>query len=112
VAGTVVRASFTGLTDASGYHYVNKSRAGWRYAFVAMQTDGTRIYGEVKSDKEGIAELTVPASCSHLFFVVMGAPTVHWSHPWDRGHSAPFSQNNEQWPYRVQFENTKPLLLN
>ncbi len=109
-AGTVVKANFTGLTDAEGYHYVRKQYAGWRYAFVALQSDGTRTYGEVKADKEGTAELAVPTGCTNLFFVVMGAPTQHWQHPWDRNRDASsWSQNNEQWPYRVQFENTKPL---
>ena len=109
-AGTVVKANFVGLTDAKGYRYVNKARAGWRYAFVAYSSDGTRTYGEVKADKEGTAELTIPTGCTRLFFVVMGAPTVHWQHPWDRSKDASsWTQNNEQWPYQVQFENTKPL---
>ena len=108
-AGTTVKAHFQGLTNASGYHYVYPQRAGWRYAFVALQKDGTRTYGEVMADKEGTAQLTVPANCSNLFFVVMGAPTQHWPHPWTSGKaSSDWSQNNEQWPYQVQFENTKP----
>ena len=108
-AGTVVKAQFTGLTDAEGYHYVYPERAGWRYAFVAMQADGTRTYGTVQAAKEGTAELTIPANCTRLFFVVMGAPTEHWAHPWTSGKaSSDWAQNNEQWPYRVQFVNTKP----
>ena len=108
-AGTVVKAHFTGLTDAEGYHYVYKQYAGWRYAFVALSSDGTRTYGEVKADKEGIAELTIPTGCTRLFFVVMGAPTQHWCHPWTSGTaSSNWPQNDEQWPYQVQFENTKP----
>ena len=54
-AGSVVKANFKGLTDAQGYRYVNKARAGWRYAFVAYSSDGTRTYGEVKADMEGRA---------------------------------------------------------
>jgi hypothetical protein len=108
-AGTTVKAHFTGLTDATGYHYVYKERAGWRYAFVAMQQDGTRIYGDIQRDKEGEASLTVPQNCTYLFFVVMGAPTQHWPHPWTSGKaSSDWPQNNEQWPYKVQFEQTKP----
>ena len=108
--GTVVKANFKGLPDATGYHYVNKTRAGWRYAFVAYSSDGTRTYGEIKADKEGTAELTIPEKCTRLFFVVMGAPTQHWAHPWTSGKSSSeWAQNNEQWPYEVQFENTKPL---
>ena len=108
--GGTVKANFKGLLDATGYHYVNTDKAGWRYAFVALQEDGTRLYGEVKASQEGTAELTVPAGCTNLFFVVMGAPTQHWAHPWTSGKaSSDWSQNNEQWPYEVQFENTKPL---
>ena len=112
-AGTVVKATFKGLTDAEGYHYVYPARAGWRYAFVALMSDDTRIYGEVKADKEGTAELSIPSdhgTCKNLFFVVMGAPTQHWSHPWTSGKaSSEWSQNNEQWPYQVTFENTNPI---
>ena len=109
-AGTVVKAHFTGLTDAPGYRYVYPARAGWRYAFVALSSDGTRTYGEVKADQQGTAELTIPESCTRLFFVVMGAPTTHWQHPWDRNRDASsWKQNNEQWPYRVQFDETRPM---
>lgn len=105
-AGTVVRANFTGLTDAPGYRHIYTARAGWRYAFVALQSNGTRLYGEVKADQEGTAELTVPTGCTNLFFVVMGAPTQYWRHPWDDNPA-----NDEQWPYQVQFENTKPISI-
>ena len=112
-AGTVVKATFKGLTDAAGYHYVYAARAGWRYAFVALMNDDTRVYGEVQADKEGTAELTIPTGhgvCKNLFFVVMGAPTQHWCHPWTSGKaSSEWSQNNEQWPYQVSFENTNPI---
>ena len=111
-AGTEVKAEFKGLTDAEGFHYVYPERAGWRYAFVALQKDGIRTYGEVKSDKEGTASIVVPTDCTNLFFVVMGAPTQHWPHPWDRNYDAShWTQNNEQWPYQVQFVNAKPVKI-
>jgi hypothetical protein len=79
---------------------------------VALQANGTRTYGEVKADKEGTAELTVPQNCTNLFFVVMGAPTSHWCHPWTSGKSSKeWSMNEEQWPYQIQFEETKPLSI-
>lgn len=109
-AGNTVKAHFTGLINAEGYKYVHPERAGWRYAFVAYTRTGERVYGEVQSAREGTAELVVPEKCSRLFFVVMGAPTQHWQHPWDRNYSADhWSQNGEQWPFRVQFENTNLL---
>lgn len=105
-AGTVVKAHFKGIAGADGYNSVYPERAGWRYAFVAMTNGGERVYGEVGRDKEGMAQLTVPANCQRIFFVVMGAPTRHWHHPWDRNHPDPYPQNNEQWPYQVRFEGT------
>ena len=109
-ADTEAKAHFTGLTDAAGYKYVYPARAGWRYAFVAYTTSGQRVYGDVQRDRDGTASITIPAKCSRLFFVVMGAPTQHWQHPWDRNYSADhWAQNGEQWPFRVQFENTNLL---
>ena len=103
-AGTEVKAQFKGLAGESGWRSINVSRAGWRYAFVALSSDGTRTYGEVQRDKEGTATLTIPANCTNLFFVVMGAPTTYWRHPWDDDTS-----NDEQWPFQVTFENTNLL---
>ena len=109
-AGTTVKAHFTGLTDAAGYRYVHPERAGWRYAFVALAGDGTRTYGDIQADRDGTAELTIPEGCTRLFFVVMGAPTRHWPHPWTSGKaSTDWPENDEQWPYQVWFEGTKPL---
>ena len=99
--GTELKAYFKGIVGAEGYRSVQPSRAGWRYAFVALTSNGTRVYGEVQHDEEGVATLIVPSGCQRLFFVVMGAPTQYWRHPWDDNAS-----NDEQWPYQVRFENT------
>ncbi len=100
-AGTEVKAHFKGIAGAKGYRAIHTERAGWRYGFVAYSSDGTRTYGEINRDKTGTATLTVPAGCTRLFFVVMGAPTEHWRHPWDDNDS-----NDEQWPFQVRFEGT------
>ena len=100
-SGTTVKANFKGLAGAKGYRAIKTENAGWRYGFVALSEDGTRTYGEMKSDKEGFAELNIPENCTNLWFVVCGAPTSHWRHPWDDDAS-----NDEQWPYQVSFENT------
>ena len=52
------------------------------------------------SDKEGTAELVLPSKTKRAWFVVVGAPTEHWHHPWDEN-----ADNDEQWPYQVAFEN-------
>ncbi|MBP3212283.1 MAG: DUF4859 domain-containing protein [Prevotella sp.] len=99
--GTVVKAHFKGIAGADGYRKINVDKAGWRYGFVAYTQDGQTVYGETARDKEGTATLTLPDGCQRLFFVVMGAPTEHWRHPWDEN-----AQNDEQWPYEVTFEGT------
>lgn len=99
--GTVVKAHFKGIAGADGYRKINVGKAGWRYGFVAYTQDGQTVYGETARDKEGTATLTLPDGCQRLFFVVMGAPTEHWRHPWDDN-----AQNDEQWPYEVTFEGT------
>ena len=102
-AGTVIKAQFKGNAGATGYRKINLDKAGWRYGFVALTKDGERIYSPVQSDPNGTAEITVPENVDKMWFVVMGAPTEYWRHPWDDNES-----NDEQWPYLVKFENTAP----
>ena len=100
-AGTEVSAQFRGVAGADGYRKINVSKAGWRYGFVAYTQDGQSFYSDTFRQQEGTATMTVPSGCQRLFFVVMGAPTEHWRHPWDDDAS-----NDEQWPYEVSFTNT------
>lgn len=99
--GATVKAYFKGITGAEGYRKVWAAREGWRYGFCAYLQDGSRVYGQPYSDKEGVAEFTVPAGTQKLWFVVTGAPTKHWRHEWDDK-----ADNDEQWPYQVRFEGT------
>ena len=46
-ANTQVSVDFTGLPNAAGFNSVDTSIAGWRYGFVALQENGTRVYGEM-----------------------------------------------------------------
>ena len=100
-AGTEVAAHFKGIAGANGYRKINVDKAGWRYGFVAYTKSGESIYSNTFREPEGTATMTVPADCQRLFFVVMGAPTEYWRHPWDDNAS-----NDEQWPYEVTFSNT------
>jgi hypothetical protein len=97
--GTTVKANFKGIAGADGYRKINVGKAGWRYGFVAQTTDGERVYGSMYSDKEGVAELALPENTKRAWFVVTGAPTEHWRHPWDDSDAT-----DEQWPYQVSFE--------
>jgi hypothetical protein len=100
-AGTNIIANFEGLAGTSGYHAVNVPAAGWRYGYVALRTDGTRAYSDMYSAKSGTAGFTCPENCSDIWFVVSGAPTSYWVHPWDED-----ATNDEQWPYKIKFTGT------
>lgn len=102
-AGTEVKATFKGLTGVNGYRSIYPERAGWRYGFVAYSSDGSRTYGNVGRTAEGEVSITIPEGCTHLWFVVMGAPTKWWTHSWN-GDVA----DDEQWPYAVKFAGTDP----
>ncbi len=99
--GTVVTATFEGIAGAPGYRSINPAAAGWRYGYVALLNDGTRVYSEIFSSSAGSASFTCPANCRDLWFVVSGAPKTYWPHAWDDDES-----NDEQWPYKVKFAGT------
>lgn len=105
--GTVVTATFKGLVGATGYRSIYPERAGWRYGFVTYSSDGTRTYSPIGRKAEGEVSITIPEKCSHLWFVVMGAPTKWWTHSWDDDPS-----NDEQWPYAVKFTGSDPYGAN
>ncbi|MCW3786316.1 DUF4859 domain-containing protein [Plebeiibacterium sediminum] len=123
-AGTVVSTSFVALTPGSAlaakdpgqynvgenvltttiYNNTSQTRAGYRYGYVALLNDGTRVYGEMNSKVSDDIEFTIPENCENLWLVVLGAPTTYKSHPWDDDES-----NDDQWPYKVRFTNTDLL---
>lgn len=100
-AGTQISTVFTGLANAAGYNTVDASRAGWRYGYVALLNNGTRVYGNMAQGNSQNVSFTVPENCAKLWFVVTGAPSSYAAHPWDEEES-----NDEQWPYKVKFTNT------
>lgn len=125
--GAVVTASFKGLQvgsalpegdtgnfvngdlqtiqgTATTYNNVGNGKEGWRYGFVALNADGTRVYGDMFSSKDGVASFTVPAGAEYLYFVVLGAPTEYRQNEWDDDE-----KDDDQWPYKVKFDNTDLL---
>ena len=125
--GAVVTASFKGLQvgsalpegdtgnfvngdlqtiqgTATTYNNVGNGKEGWRYGFVALNADGTRVYGDMFSSKDGVASFTVPAGAEYLYFVVLGAPTEYRQNEWDDDE-----KDDDQWPYKVMFGNTDLL---
>ncbi len=97
-SGTKINAHLIGLAGTEGYRKLNVDKAGWRYGYVAHMKDGSSQYSNVYSEKIGDAPFTCPEGCDHLYFVVSGAPTLHWHHAWDDN-----DKNDEQWPYKVKF---------
>lgn len=97
-----VKVTFQGIAGATGYRNVDAaSRGGWRYGFVALLSNGTRLYGQPASNANaGTATLDIPANISKLWLVVTGAPVTYKVHSWDDN-----AANDEQWPYKVKFEN-------
>ena len=106
-AGTVVTATFKGLVNATGYRSIYPERAGWRYGLVAYSSDGTRTYSNIGRESEGEVSITIPERCTHLWFVVMGAPTKWWTHSWNDNVA-----DDEQWPYAVKFSGSDPYGAN
>jgi len=114
-AGKTVVANFSGgsealhpgshvKTNVDNYHMVNPDKAGWRYGFIAVTQEGKSIYGTMGSDKQGKVSFIAPEGeqLSHLWLVVMGAPTEHWMNPRE-------PEKDAQWPYKVKFEGSKPI---
>ena len=108
---TVVSVNFKGITGSAGYRALSVDKGGWRFGFVALLENGNRVYSNTGtanvqngSNPETTLSFTCPDKCVKLWLVVSGAPQQHWRHPWDDN-----SSNDEQWPYKVKFENTNLL---
>ncbi|NLD95232.1 MAG: DUF4859 domain-containing protein [Fibrobacter sp.] len=108
---TTVSVTFQGKIGTSGFRSKNPAKGGWRFGFVALLKDNSRVYSDIgtanysgSANPEKSLSFDVPANCSKLWFVVSGAPQEHWHHEWDDNNA-----NDEQWPYQVQFTNTNLL---
>lgn len=103
-SGETVKVEFRGEAGREGYTAVRPEKAGWRYGIVAVTREGKSIYAEMGSDAEGVITYVTPADTplTHLWLVVMGAPTEHWMNP------AP-EDKDAQWPYRIKLTGTHLL---
>jgi len=100
-AGTNIRLQFKGIAGQSGFRSIKVDKAGWRYGFLAVKADGSRVYGDTYSSASGDVSFTLPGNIAFLWLVVSGAPTEHWEHLNDNNDS-----NDEQWPYEIKLEGT------
>ena len=100
-----VYAELEGLKNESGYVSYRPASAGWRFGFVALKKDGTRVYGDIASatydEPRNTVAFDCPAGCSYLWLVVSGAPTSYWSRGWNGT-----TTDDEQWPYKVKLYQT------
>lgn len=108
VKASTVYAFFEGKAGMDGYRNNYSTQAGWRYGFVALLNNGSRVYSEMRSPSYSAPSDTLrffcPDNCKQLWLVVSGAPATHWRHAWDDDDT-----NDEQWPYQVKFNNTNLL---
>lgn len=106
-AGATVTVDFKGIAGADGYKNADPSKAGWRYGFVAVRADnGESIYGDMHSGIQETISFTAPADVqlSHLWLVVMGAPTEHKMNPIDFHNAENESLFDDQWPYSIRIK--------
>jgi hypothetical protein len=102
-----VYAELVGQAGRAGYTTYNKTKAGWKFGFVALQKDGTRLYSDIGTatykDSVAIVAFDCPKNCSYVWLVVSGAPTSYWTRDW---LSWSEESTAEQWPYRVKLYQT------
>ena len=102
-----IYAEFVGEAGKDGYTTLNMEKAGWKYGFVALQKDGTCLYGDIATatynQPEGLIAFDCPANCKYVWLVVSGAPTSYWTRDWPSWDA---ESTAEQWPYRVKFYQT------
>ena len=90
---------------------VAESSRGFRIGYVVLKKDGTREYFDDNSihctgtgeQTENIT-LTVPENASRMWLVVSPTPSTYIQHKWDEN-----VENDDQWPYQVEFVNTDIL---
>ena len=70
---------------------------GWRYGFVALLDDGTRVYSPDCAESESSVSFDVPENVRTLYFVVLGTAKEYVCHVWDGNEL-----NDVQTPFAVR----------
>ena len=100
-AGTTITLNFKGIAGAKGFRALRIKEAGWRYGFLAVKEDGSRVYSDTYADPAGTAKFKVPGGTTYLWLVVMAAPKTHLQ-------VAKEDKDNPEWPYEFKLKNTVP----
>ncbi len=98
-----VKLKFEGIIESEEFNILKPEIAGWRYGFFAVSENGERHYGKMYSQAKNEISFDIPQTTAHLWLVVSGAPKEHSIHKIDGN-----PDNDEQWPYKLKFENTNP----
>jgi len=100
-AGTTITLNFKGIAGAKGFRALRIKEAGWRYGFLAVKENGSRVYSDTYADPAGTAKFKVPGGTTYLWLVVMAAPKTHLQ-------VAKEDKDNPEWPYEFKLKNTVP----
>lgn len=96
-AGKEVKVKFKGIVSGNEYEITKPELAQWRYGFVAVLKDGSRVYGDPCKEDVGEASIKIPENTEYLWLVVAATPKEHF----DIG-------GTNQWPYQFTLENAEP----
>ena len=102
-AGEQVDGDGKVVGTVSTYNNRGGGKEGWTYGFVALKSDGSRVYSDINYASVGDqqASFTVPAGTTRLWVVVQGAPKEYRQCPWDEKEST-----DDQWPYQIKVGGT------
>lgn len=102
---------FQGTGRTAYNSFAGMDNRGFRVGYVALLKDGSRRYGyEDKVYGTGTGEVTedvtftTPGNVDRMWLVVSPALKNYIVHDWDEN-----MENDDQWPYQVQFVNTTIL---
>ena len=56
---------------------------GFKYGFVALCDDDTRVYSAQFSGDENVVSFQVPENAEYVYFVVLATSKEYYCHPWD-----------------------------
>ena len=92
-SGELIARVTRNYNSPKGY---DKTRSQFRYGFVALCDDGTRVYGDAERAHEKTVQFKIPENATRLFFVVAAVADRHYRHKWDNDES-----NDLQLPYQI-----------